>query len=115
MNPLTNKVLLIGNLGKDPEVADYESGKKRAKVSIATSDFYLNAEGEKVTQTEWHNLVGWGRTAELMEKVLKKGNKVAVEGKLTSRSYEDKEGQTRYITEIIVNDFLNLTPKDPDA
>ncbi|MGL1888457.1 MAG: single-stranded DNA-binding protein [Reichenbachiella sp.] len=96
-----NKVILLGNLGKDPEVRHLENGRAVANFSIATSEVYKNKQGEKVTNTEWHNLVLWTPLAEIAEKYLKKGNQVYIEGKLTSRSYEDKDGVTKYITEIV--------------
>ena len=111
MNTLRNKVQLIGNLGNDPEVITLESGKKLAKISIATNDSYKNAEGEKVTDTQWHNVVAWNKTAEIMEKYLQKGNEVAIEGKLTSRSYEDKDGVKKFVTEIVCNELLMLGGK----
>ena len=111
MNALRNKVQLIGNLGNDPEVITLDSGKKLAKFSIATNENYKNAQGEKVTETQWHNVVVWNKTAEIVEKYLSKGNDVAVEGKLTTRSYEDKEGVKKYITEVVVNELLMLGSK----
>ena len=111
MNALRNKVQLIGNLGNDPEVITLDSGKKLAKFSIATNESYKNAQGEKVTDTQWHNVIAWNKTAEIVEKYLTKGNEVAVEGKLTSRSYEDKEGVKKYITEIVINELLMLGGK----
>ncbi len=108
MNAIKNKVQLIGNLGQDPEVVTLESGKKLAKFSIATSETYRNAKGEKVEDTQWHNVVAWGKTAEIVENFLAKGKQVAVEGKLTHRSYETKEGEKRYITEITCNELLML-------
>ena len=111
MNALRNKVQLIGNLGNNPEVTTLDSGKKLAKFSIATNESYKNAQGEKVTDTQWHNVIAWNKTAEIVEKYLSKGNEVAVEGKLTSRSYEDKEGVKKYITEIVVNELLMLGGK----
>ena len=112
MLSLKNRVQLIGNLGMDPEVKTLESGKKMAKLSIATNDSYKNQQGEKVTDTQWHNLVAWGKTAEIAEKYLRKGSEVAIEGKLTSRSYEDKEGAKKYITEVVVNEILMLGSKE---
>jgi len=112
MNALRNKVQLIGNLGSNPEVITLDSGKKLAKFSIATNETYRNAKGEKVTDTQWHNVIAWNKTAEIVEKYLAKGNEIAVEGKLTSRSYEDKEGVKKYITEIIVNELLMLGNKN---
>lgn len=95
----------------DPEVKQLDGGKKLAKVSIATKDTYKNATGEKVTETQWHNLVAWGKTAEIAEKYLKKGNEVAVEGKLVSRSYTTKEGEKRWVCEIVVHELLMLGGK----
>ncbi len=108
MNALRNKVLLIGNLGQDPDVKSIDKGKKLARISIATNETYKNAKGEKVTDTQWHNVVAWGKTAEIMEKYLKKGSEVAVEGKLINRNYTDKDGVKKYITEVQVNDLLML-------
>ena len=108
MNALRNKVQLIGNLGNDPEIVTLDSGTKLAKFSIATNESYKNTQGEKVTDTEWHNVVAWGKTAEIAENYLVKGNGVAIEGKLTHRKYETKEGEKRYITEIKCNELLML-------
>ena len=108
MNALRNKVQLIGNLGNDPEIVNLDGGAKLAKFSIATNETYKNAKGEKVTDTQWHNVVAWGKTAEIVENYLTKGNEVAVEGKLLHRSYENKEGEKRYITEIKCNELLML-------
>ncbi len=108
MNALRNKVQLIGNLGNDPEIVNLDGGTKLAKFSIATNETYKNAKGEKVTDTQWHNVVAWGKTAEIVENYLTKGNEVAVEGKLMHRSYENKEGEKRYITEIKCNELLML-------
>lgn len=112
MNNLKNKVQLIGNLGMNPEIKTLESGKKLAKFSIATNESYKNAKGEKVEDTQWHNLIAWGKTADIIEKYLQKGNEVAVEGKLTNRSYDDKDGNKRYVTEIVVNELLMLGSKN---
>ena len=111
MNTLRNKVQLIGNLGNNPEIITLDSGKKLAKFSIATNDSYKNAQGEKVTETQWHNVIAWNKTAEIIEKYLEKGKEVAIEGKLTSRSYDDKEGNKRYVTEIVINELLMLGSK----
>jgi single-strand DNA-binding protein len=108
MNALKNKVTLIGNLGMDPDYKELDSGYKLAKVSIATNESYKNTKGEKVSETQWHNLVAWGKTAEFMNKYLQKGSEVVVEGKLVNRNYTDKEGVKKYITEIQVNDVLIL-------
>ena len=109
MNTLRNKVQLIGNLGNDPEIINLESGKTLAKFTIATNESYKNAQGEKVTDTQWHNIVAWGKTAEIVEKYLTKGKEVAVEGKLTTRSYDTKEGEKRYFTEVVCNELLMLS------
>jgi single-strand DNA-binding protein len=108
MNTLRNNVQLIGNLGNEPEIIKLESGKKLAKFSLATNESYKNAQGEKITETQWHNLIAWNNTAEVIEKYLEKGREIAISGKLTSRSYDDKEGNKRYVTEIIVNELLML-------
>jgi|TARA_R110000772_G_scaffold206590_1_gene317139 single-strand DNA-binding protein len=111
MSTLRNKVQLIGNLGNDPEIITMDSGKKLAKFSIATNESYKNAQGEKVTDTQWHNVVAWGKTAEIIEEYVTKGKEVAVEGKLTTRSYDDKEGNKRYMTEVVCNELLMLGNK----
>ena len=111
MNTLRNKVQLIGHLGQDPEIVNLESGKTLAKFSIATNESYKNAQGEKVENTYWHNVVAWGKTAEIIEKYVTKGKEVAIEGKLTTRSYDDKEGNKRYITEVVCNELLMLGGK----
>ncbi|WP_127022548.1 single-stranded DNA-binding protein [Flagellimonas beolgyonensis] len=108
MNSLKNKVQLIGNLGNDPEMVTMENGSKLAKFSLATNETYKNAEGEKVTDTQWHNIVAWGKIAEIAENFLAKGKEVVIEGKLMSRSYETKEGEKRYITEVKCNELLML-------
>lgn len=108
MSTLRNKVQLIGNLGQDPEIVTLESGRKLAKFSLATNETYKNNKGERVTDTQWHNVVAWGKTAELIESFVSKGKEIAVEGKLTSRSYETSSGEKRYITEIVCNELLLL-------
>ena len=97
MKSLKNKVQLIGNLGKDPEITQLEDGRKLAKFSLATNDSYKNANGEKVEETQWHNVVAWGKTADIIESYTSKGKLIAIEGRLTSRSYEDKEGAKKYV------------------
>jgi single-strand DNA-binding protein len=108
MNTLRNKVQLIGNLGNDPEIITLDSGKKLAKFSLATNEHYKDKDGQKQTKTDWHNIVAWNKTAELIEQYVSKGKEIAIEGKLSSRSYEDKEGQKRYTTEVVVNELLML-------
>jgi len=111
MSSLRNKVQLIGNIGNDPEILNLDSGKKLAKFSLATNENYTNAQGERITNTDWHNLVAWGKTADVIEQYTSKGKEIAVEGKLTSRSYETKEGEKRYITEVVVSDLVLLGGK----
>ena len=111
MKNLRNSVQLIGRLGKDPEVKQLTSGKTLATFSIATSDSYRNAQGDKVEDTQWHNVVAWGRTAEIASEYLKKGQEIALEGKLVHRAYETKTGEKRYITEINLNELLMIGPK----
>ncbi len=108
MNALKNKVQLIGNLGQDPEIVALDNGSKLAKFSVATNEIYRNGKGEKVTETQWHQVVAWGKTAEIVESYLHKGSEVAVEGKLMHRSYETKEGTKRYVTEVRCNELLML-------
>ncbi len=108
MSTLRNKVQLIGNAGNDPEVINLESGKKLAKLSLATNETHTNEKGEKVTDTQWHNIVAWGKTAEIIEKYVNKGKEIAIEGKLSHRSYEDKNGEKRYFTEVIVSELVML-------
>ena len=111
MNALRNKVQLIGNLGRDPEIKNLTSGKLKASFPMATSETYKNGKGEKVTDTQWHNIVAWGKTAEIAENYLQKGTRVAVEGRLVHRSYETKEGGKKYITEVVASSFMMLDPK----
>ena len=111
MNTLKNSVRLVGNLGMDPEVKSFDNNRKLAKVSIATNETYKNDKGEKVTDTQWHNLILWNSQAKLAEDYLKKGDEIAIEGKLSSRSYIDKDGNKKYTTEVVVNEFLKLKLK----
>ena len=116
MYALRNKVQLIGRLGNVPDVKLTEKGKKWARFSLATHATYRNTLGEKVTETQWHHLVAWGKLAELAEKFLEKGKEVAIEGKLVNRNYTDKDGIKRYTTEILVSEILLLgTRIQPDA
>lgn len=108
MNTLRNKVTLIGNLGQDPEIKTTETGKKVTHFTLATNDGYKNADGQKVSETTWHNIVAWNGLAETASKFLKKGKEVAVEGRIVYRTYEDKNGVTKNITEIVLNDLLLL-------
>ena len=111
MKILRNSVHLIGNLGRDVEFKELANGNKMAKFSLATNEFYKNNKGEQIQNTTWHNIIAWGSTAELMKKVLSKGNEVAIQGKLINSNYEDKNGNTVYKTEIRANEFINLSKK----
>ena len=109
---IKNKVQLIGNLGNDPKITKLEKGNMLAKFSIATNESYLNKAGERVENTQWHNIIAWGKTAEIVEKILKKGNEVVIDGKLINRTYEDENGIKRYITEIQANELLKISAKE---
>jgi single-strand DNA-binding protein len=106
MNTLRNKVQLIGNLGNDPEIITLDGGKKLAKFSLATNEYYKYADWQKQTKTDWHNLVAWNKTAEIIENYVTKGKEIAIEGKLINRSWDDKEGNKRYTTEVVVSEVL---------
>jgi len=111
MSTLKNSVRLVGNLGTNPEVKSFDQNKKMAKLALATNEVYHNQKGEKVTETQWHNLILWGKQAEIAESYLKKGDEISIEGKLATRNYTDKEGIKRYVTEIVVNEILMLGGK----
>ena len=108
MNAIKNKVQLIGHVGQEPEIKTFDGGKKVANITIATNESYTNNKGEKVENTEWHRITAWGKVADIIEKYVIKGKEIAIEGKLTHRSYDDKEGNKRYITEIVANGLLLL-------
>ncbi|MGO3156386.1 MAG: single-stranded DNA-binding protein [Mesonia sp.] len=112
MNTLKNHVQLIGNVGQEPTITNLESGKKVARFSLATNEFFKNTNGQKTQNTEWHTVVAWGKTAEIIEKYAGKGKEIGVSGKLKSRSYEDKDGITRYVTEVEANEILLLGTKN---
>lgn len=111
MTSLKNSVQLIGRLGNDPEVRSFDSGKRMATFSLATNEKYTNNKGEKVEDTQWHNIVVWGKKVDVVENYLNKGSEVAIEGKLINRSYE-KDGVTKYVTEINLNELLMMGKKD---
>ncbi len=108
MSTLKNHVQLIGNVGQDPTITNLESGKKVARFSIATNESYKNSKGEKVQNTDWHTIVAWGKTAEIVEKFVTKGKEVAVTGKLRTRNYTTDEGSNRYVTEVEAREILLL-------
>lgn len=105
MSTVRNFVQLVGNLGRNPEIKSFESGKKVAKFSLATSEFYINKLGEKVQETQWHNIIAWGKMAQLAEDTLEKGREVTVKGKITYKNYEDKNGEKRTFTEIVAEEI----------
>lgn len=111
MSKLRNKVQLIGHVGNDPEVRNLESGKKVAQLSLATNESYRNDKGERVTNTEWHRVVAWDKVAEIIENHVRKGKEIAIEGKLTTRNWEDKDGIKRYTTEVVCDQVLLLGSK----
>lgn len=111
MKNLRNSVQLIGRLGQDPEVRTLTSGKKLTTFSLATSDSYKNAKGDRVQDTQWHNIVAWGKVGEIAAEYLAKGEEVALEGKLMHRSYENGNGEKRYVTEINLNELLMIGGK----
>ena len=112
MNSLKNSVRLVGNLGMNPDVKTFDNDRKLARLSLATSESHKNDKGEKVTETQWHNLVLWGMQAKFAEESLKKGDEIAIEGKLTNRNYTDKEGNKRYFCEVVVNEFIKLNGRN---
>lgn len=108
MNAMKNTVQLIGHVGQEPEIKNLDGGKKVANITLATNEVYYRDNGDKVEQTEWHKVVAWGKTAEIIEKYVTKGKEIGIEGKLTHRSYDDKNGEKRYITEVVANEILLL-------
>ena len=110
-----NKVILVGNLGKDPEIRHLDNGIAVANFSLATTESYTNKQGERINQTEWHNIVLWRGLADVAEKYLKKGNSVYIEGKINTRKWEDKEGVTRYSTDIIADKMTMLGSKSDNS
>ena len=108
MSTLRNKVQLIGHVGNDPEIKTFDGGKKLAKLNVATNESYKNDKGEKVEDTQWHSLIAWGKTADIIENYVVKGKEIAIEGKLTHRSYEDKTGEKRYVTEVVIDELMLL-------
>ncbi len=111
MYALKNSVQIIGHIGNSPEVRHTDGGKKLAKFSLATNDTYHNSNGDKIKETQWHQLIAWGKLADVAEKYLTKGSEVAIEGRLINRSYTDKEGNKKFVTEIQINELLLLGRK----
>lgn len=111
MNTLRNSVRLIGHLGEAPKVTKLNNGRSVANFSIATNEVYKNNEGQKVEETTWHKLVAWGKQAEIVEKYTKKGSEIAIEGRLTNHSYENKSGEKHYVTEVLVNSIMLMDKK----
>lgn len=105
---MRNKVQLIGHVGQEPEIKNFDGGKKVANITVATNEVYTNQKGERVEQTEWHRITAWGKTADIIEKYVTKGKEIAIDGKLTHRSYDDKNGEKKYVTEIVANEVLLL-------
>ncbi len=103
---MKNKVQLIGHVGQDPEIKNFDGGKKLANFSIATNEVFYKENGDKTEKTEWHRVSAWGKLAEIIENYVTKGKEIAIQGKLTHRSYEDKDGQKRYVTEVVANEML---------
>lgn len=111
MSTLKNHVQLIGNVGQEPTIINLESGKKVVRFSIATNEHYKNNKGEKVQSTDWHTVVAWGKTAEIIENYVDKGKEIALTGKLRTRTYTTDDGNKRYVTEVEANEILLLGSK----
>ena len=109
MKTLKNYVQLIGNLGQNVELKEFDSGTKKVNFTLATHDYYTDKNGEKIENTEWHSIVAWGKIADWMNESLNKGDQVILQGKLTYRKYEDKSGNTKYMTEIIATEFIKTS------
>jgi single-strand DNA-binding protein len=112
MNTIKNRVQLIGNLGAAPEVKTLDSGNKLAKFAVATNDRYTNKKGEKVEETQWHNVVVWGKLAGIAEQILEKGSEVVIDGRIQTRNYVDKDGVKKYFTEIVAGELLLINKKN---
>ncbi|MEX0314423.1 MAG: single-stranded DNA-binding protein [Allomuricauda sp.] len=111
MSTIKNHVQLIGNVGIEPTITNLESGKKVARLSLATNENYKDSKGEKQTDTNWHTIVAWGKVAEIIEKFVTKGKEIGISGKLKTRSYETKDGNQRYVTEVEANEILLMGSK----
>ncbi len=111
MSTIKNHVQLIGNVGQEPTITNLESGKKVARLSLATNENYKNANGEKQTDTNWHTVVAWGKTADIIEKYADKGKEIGVVGKLKTRTYTTNDGNQRYVTEVVADEILLMGSK----
>jgi single-strand DNA-binding protein len=108
MNNIRNKVQLIGNVGQTPEIISIQKGKKLAKLTLATNEHYKDSKGDKKTETQWHNLIAWGKTAEIIENYVKKGEEIAIEGKIIYENFEGTDGIKKYVTKIRISEVLML-------
>jgi single-strand DNA-binding protein len=115
MSNLKNRVTLIGHVGQSPEVKSFDAKGKLARFSLATNESYKNSKGEKIEETQWHNVVAWNKLAEIVEGFVEKGSYLVLEGKIVNRSYESKEGEKRYVTEIVANELNFLSAKKDKA
>lgn len=115
MTTIRNTVTLVGHLGRDPEMRTFDNGRKLVRFSLATNELWRNDKGETMKETQWHNIVGWGKTAELMQERLTKGKEVIVKGKLTYNNYTDKNGVNRVSPEVVVSEFLLVSPPPSSA
>ena len=111
MNTLRNHVQLIGHLGQTPELKTFDNGMTLLKAPLATNEYYRNNKGEKVQETQWHNIVAWGKTAEFFKQHIEKGDEVVIQGKLVHRKYQDAQGANRYVSEVVVAEFMKLGAK----
>ncbi len=109
MTTMRNNVQLIGRPGIEPEIKSFDNNRKLARFTLATNDYYYNQKGERVEETQWHNIIAWGKTADIVEKIVKKGKEVAIGGKLTSRNWEDKDGNKRQTVEVVVNQLIAIS------
>ncbi|MCB0792430.1 MAG: single-stranded DNA-binding protein [Flavobacteriales bacterium] len=114
MNTLKNNVQLIGNLGNDPEIRETAGGKRMARMSVATNDSYRNQAGERIDDTQWHTVVAWGKQADLVQGMLRKGSHVVLQGRLVHRSFEGRDGQKRFMTEVVMNEFQVMDRKNEE-
>lgn len=115
MGNIRNQVRLIGNLGRDPEYREISNGRKMARFSLATNEYYVGDQGEKIAETQWHQVVAWGKLAEICERLLHKGSEVVLDGRLNTRSYNDKEGARRTYTEVVALEMAVMDRRSADS